>query len=557
MNDNALTARFFDRSALSENPDPAKIGRTITVENLDGSYPGGFGAASLKIACDPTMPMPFLDGDFVKVFNGVRIVYEGYIASVGHWYQRNAAGVTLKCLGAWGWLMAKNGVNKPWADDRITQDAWRDELPTGYSDTNRDRFTTDRTNRLRIDTKAAALAVNDGRSMTYSMPPGQTIKRVKSSYNYQEGALNMGFRLFNVASATNVYNLTASGSGTRDDTLGTPSQHVFITLYSSAVQTGLADGSIFGQIDNAVSGATALMVYSETGSINCYEVFKDVRAMVSDLSADESMLDSTLTVTVEPFITQGREAYASILSRIAGIGSSSSGSIAYGIRTTADSTDGKPILFCEPYRDLTDYEWEINVADKQINDDIEIVRDLEAVVNWVSVTYRDAAGIDQTVTPDDDATLKDTDSIAKYGQRELQNPLNVGQIGRTAAIAYGKRYLAMKKDVQVYVSGFITYSGWVPGKNGTRIPAADAVADVITGVRAKVTNFVSDVLDISGAGLTAYVTNAEYTDMGGGQVRLSFGYSDDLSAILAQIPQVQSLPAKSDTRLTNKLVGDR
>jgi len=543
---NRLYARFYDRATLDPLPDPARIGGMVSVEGFDASYPGGFGSATLSTVCDPTMPMPFSEGDFVRVYNGARIVYEGFVASVGFWFSRESKGVRLRCTGFWGWVMARRTKEKRWADSRMTADVWV-EPPTAYSgndQTLKQIVTVDRIDgRLRFTPKNEAFTNQWYGRLLYTMPTGETIKRIKGSRDMQEAAQAWELTAFNITTAANEFNITASGTGTYDVTLATPSQSLMIFFRAAANQTPPSDGTIYGQVDDAISGATPFMVYSETGNINAYEVFRDVRAMVSELSADESQISSALTVSVEPFITQGREALAGILARIAGYGTTAYGPIGYGVRDSSQSNDGKPILFAEAYPDIsTGYEWEININDRQIDDTAEIVEDASGIANWIAVTYSDDIGNTQTVTPDDDSTLKDTTSIVKYGERHLPYPLNLGSVGRTAAIAYGRKYLSKSKDKQVYVSGSITYKGWVIGKGGVRIPAANAVADVTMGVRAKVVNWVADTLDIAGAGLTAVVSSAQYSDRDGGSIRITFGHPDDLAAYLARIPTIKATP---------------
>lgn len=543
MNDNALVVRFFDRSTLAELPDPAQIGRRIVVERCDGSFPGGFGTASLRVACDPTMPMPFGDNDMVRVFNGPRIVWEGMVGSTGYWFSRNERGVRISCTGLWGHILARRGIDKPWADNTLAQSRWY-EPGTAYSgndQTLKQIETVDRLNgRLRFTPKAVAFTNQWYARLRASAPTGQTWKRFKGSYDMQEAAQAWELTVFNETSAANDLNVTASGTGTFDVTLGLPTQNLFVLFRAGANQTPPSDGTIYGQVDDAISGATALMLYTELGNINAYEVFRDIRAMVPELSADESLISSSLTVSVEPFVTRGREAYSAILERIAGFGTSSYGSIAYGVRDSSWSNDGKPILFASPWPDISaDYEWEVSVNDATAEDGFEIVRDTDSIVNWVSVTFQDPANKTVTLTPDDDANLKDTASIARYGERQLTTPLNLGRVGQTAAVQYARSYLARSKDPKVYVSGPLVYRGYIPGKNGTRIPAAHAPSEVTAGVRARIINFATDTLGIAGAGLTMVVSNAEYSDENGGEVRISFGIPDDLAVMLARIPVLQ------------------
>lgn len=541
MNWNTITARFFNWSTRVERADPAGDGQRIQVERMGTIYPGGFGACSLVIQRDPVRPLPFRGGDLVRLYNGPRMVWEGFVTGSAHFVGDNSHGVRVQAVGGWGWLLATRSIDKRWADNRMTNEAWYED-PTAYSPNDQTLSqieTIDRVDgRLRFTPKNVAFTNQWYHRLRYSMPTGQTVKRFKLSYDMQEAAQAWSLELFNEQSVAAVWTVTASATGTRDDTLVTPTQHMFILFRSAAGQTPATDGTIYGQVDDAISGATGFMVYSETGNINAYEVFKDVAALVSELSTDTSAIDASLTVSVEPFITNGREAYSSILARIAGYGTSSYGAIGYGIRGSDQASDRKPMLFAEPWPALTDYEYEISM--RNVQGGLSVVRDFAGIANWITVQYEDALGVTHIVTPDDDANLKDTASITAYGERHLSRPLSLGQIGETAAKQYARRYLASSKDPQVYVSGSIRLAGYVPGKNGTKVPAANVVA----GERAKIVDFISDVINVAGAGLTAVITFAEYSDENGGTVSLSFGVPDNLAIMLARA----GLPKVIDTK---------
>lgn len=529
---NSITAKFYDRSTLAEIPDHASDGARLTVERSGSIYPGGYGAASLWIERDPTAPLPFTGGDMVRLYNGPRVVYEGFVASISHVIGASARGVRIALMGAWGWLMRKT-KEKRWADDRVDADVWVEPLDAwDANDKTPARVVyVDRSDgRIRLTPKGEAFALNQWHRLVHQQPTGETTKRVKCSFALQEGGQAWWLFLQNLSDATYIINRTTSGTATVDSTLATPCNRMFLGLFSQAAQTPTSDGTYYAQIDDAISGATALMVYSESSSINATEVFKDVRAMVSELSSDESMIDTTLTATVEPFITQGREALSSILARIASFGTPTYGAIGYGIKDGTQSSDGKPILFAEPWPALTDYEYEIAFSDKQLGDTLEVVRDYAGIVNWVVVEYQDGTNKTITLTPDDDANLKDQTSIDAYGERHASQPLRVGNATQAVAVAHARRYLAAKKDPQVYVSGSIAYRGTMRGKNGQVTP----VANVMAGERCKIVDFIADVIDVASAGMTAVITSAEYSDVGGGTVRLSFGVPDNLAIMLAR-----------------------
>jgi hypothetical protein len=129
---------------------------------------------------------------------------------------------------------------------------------------------------------------------------------------------------------------------------------------------------------------------------------------------------------------------------------------------------------------------------------------LSEVYNWIYVSYRDDKNDrDITLTPDDDATLKDQTSIDDNGRRDY--PLDAGSATTTTAKNIAKRFLAQHKDMHYYVSGPINKRGSIRGKSGQPIP----VSQIRAGKRVKVENFLQD---LSGTGLTFLISQTSYSD---------------------------------------------
>lgn len=531
MSRNALTLKFYDTSGV-EVVDADKIGARSEGIGFDTIYPGGMGAASWFTPCDVTRPLSIRGGYRVKAYNSAKQVYEGIITNIGYVYSADGRqGVQVEATGPWGWYFGETKLDKRWADNRITADVWVDAPPTGYSDANRDLFSVDRTDRLKIETKAGALAINDGRSLTYSQPAGQTTKRFKLSGNMQEGAQAYTLRAYNVTGAANIWSKTASGTFTQDDTLGTPTQHLFVQFYGNAVQTPTYDNKYFGQIDDAVSGAAGLMVYSETGSINCYEVFLDVlgSGLLSAISSDTSLVSSALNVSVEPFFTTGPEALSSILARIAAYGDASNGQIGYGVWESAKASDGKPILFAESWPALTDYDIIANVSNSNVGPSFRINEDYSQIFNYITVAYTNPDGTRAVVTPNEDATLKDQTSIDRYGERHIPQSLDIGYGTQALAVLAGRRYLSQSKNPKFYVAEPIVFTDYALGKHNTPIPSSSVRA----GMRVKVSNYVSDRAGVDGAGMTFVLTQTHYND-DTGQLTAYCGTPDNMAVYLAR-----------------------
>lgn len=527
---NALTIAIYERNSTTLIADSAQD--LLRAENLtfDQIFPGGlFGACSFFVPRDATDSWPFKGGQRLVIRNGLTVVYEGIITNVGYEFGQGARqGRSIQAAGAWEQILGKRGWEKRWADNRMSEDVWKVVAET--STTKPDQGTFRRDNGiLKLVPKGVAFLNTENIALIYTMPTGETIKRIKLSYDMQEAAQAWRLRVYNITGAANVWAVTASGTGTRDDTLGTPSQSVYLIFDALAGQTPTEDGTYYGQIDNAVSGANAFMVYSETGSINAQEIAKDIRAKVTDLNSDETNIGA-LTYTLEPFITNGWEWMNSILQRAVSYGDASFNSWYARLLESdrAATPDGKPVLELAQYPALTDYDYEVRVSDPNIEGDFKVVKDSADVYNWIVLVYRDGNGREIRVTPDDDANLKDTTSITEYGQREYV--IDAGQATATTAKNWARRFLAAAKDAKFYVSGPITVKGYIKGNAGNLVPAANIRA----GQRVKIVNFLTDEVGVTGAGLTFHITQMSYDDASQ-TARLSTGVPDNLAVFLARL----------------------
>jgi hypothetical protein len=244
-----------------------------------------------------------------------------------------------------------------------------------------------------------------------------------------------------------------------------------------------------------------LVVYTETGSINAQEIAKDIAGMVSGISTDVSQIGA-LTLSLVPFVANS-ESYADLLMRAASFGDASFNRWAAWVDLSANASDSLPRLMLEQQPVLTAYDYAIRMDDSNVDGDLQFIQDLEPVRNWVAVQYQDGSGTSIVITPDDDATLKDTTSIAAYGQREEWLQLSTTDL--TAAKNYAKRLLAARKDLQWTAVGQLAVRGYIRGATGQRVPASQ----IQPGKRVKIENWLND---LSGSGLTFLITGTTYTD---------------------------------------------
>jgi hypothetical protein len=458
-------------------------------------YPGGKSAGmTFYLARDVTASWSVAPGMRVAAWNGLQMVWEGYISGITPTVGAGRQGMTVICEGAWSRLLQKRKLRKPWADTRIDDGVIVADVISAYPDL----CTIDRQNQIKFIPKVESWAAGMYCQVYYSAPTGQTIKRITASYNLQEGAQNWTMGIYNIAAAAVQWSTAVSGASTFDTTLATPSQRVNIYFQntSGGAQTPTGpSGTIYGMLSNIV-------IYTETGSINAQEIVKDLRAIASGISSDVSQVGA-LTVSLVPFVTDGNESLADVAARAVGFGDASFNKWASYLDTSANSADSLPRFILEQQPALTAYDYAVRMDEDNVGSELQFIQDLEPVRNWVAVQYQNAMGKTVFVTPDDDAALKDTASIAAYGQREEWITLNTTDL--TAAKNYAKRFLAARKDIQWTAVGQLAVNGYIRSSSGQRVPSSQ----IQPGKRVKIENWLND---LSGSGLTFLITGTTYTD---------------------------------------------
>lgn len=471
-------------------------------------YPGGlYGVASFFVPHAGATPFVARGETYeVRLFWGLVMVWQGLITDLEE-VRGAQIGTRVSAVGHWGGLLGKRTIQKPWADERLDQERWQWTTTASGAE----KCTFDRQNRLRFTPKAEAWLNGELAQVAYFAPTGQTVKRVTFNYDFQEAAQAWELQVHDGTSS--LWSVTTSGTGSQDITLGTPTDILRLRWYARANQTPPSDGTIYGQI-------TSVVVYTETGSINLTEIAKDVRALVTELSANEHLIASN-TYSLVPFVTNNREYLHTLLDRAAGYGDSSQMPWAVGLRGAHLSGDDKPVLFAEAQPNLATVTPDYQVS--MYGAEFAARRNPGEVWNWIVVQYKDSRGFTQIVSPDDDGTLTDADSVAAYGRREI--PLDIQHGGLTVAVNYARRFLAKWKQPNYAITSPVRVTGYIRKADGGYLPAALVQAGKVL----RVTDFLPD---LSGAGLLLLITGTTYDDKSQ-TVDLAFGVPDALSLALA------------------------
>jgi hypothetical protein len=506
MNRIRLTAYFTGTSPVLDS----KLERARNIR-FSTIYPGGNDAElSFSVPVLNAQSWNVKVNHRIVVRSGFKIVWEGKIVSITPDRTPGAVGILVVALGYWAAVAMRQMVFKAWADSRLEEDIWRVvETDAGFS-----KMTLDRQNRIRFTPKAVAWTTNQTIAVKYTCPTGQTIKRISFNYDLQEAAQNWTIGLS--YSGGLLWSASASGTGTQDYTYVTPRDHAFLYLGSGANQTPAADGTIYGQFSSVV-------VYTETGAIDGQQVAIDVAGYMSEISTDTTKIGA-LTYSLVPFVTESPEYIADILARATKYGDSSNNLWAAYIGRSDKFRDGKPGLVLEQQPVLTSADYTIRLGAPNVEAGAQFSKDTTDMRNYFFVRYTDDAGIDRTLSPDDDATLTDSSSSAAYGRSD--EGVEVDTTSATNAKQYAKTLLAARSEVQWKATGAIRIIGYIHTSSGYVIPASEIRA----GQRIKITNFFGDQ---SGTGLTLLITATDY-DHDSRSNSLSIGKPDHLSAYLAR-----------------------
>jgi len=491
-----LTLEVYS-SGMTTIQDPR--GELRWAEDLEFStgYPGGDLEASFTVPRKVIAWWEINGAKRVIFRQGQKMIYEGYVGALDRLLDEQGQSIKVPCMGGWAHILMNRRWRKYWADNRIDESIWQ-YITDLTSHPGAEKMTIDRNKRIRFTPKNVAFSSSpaEAAGVRYTMPTGETIKRVTWSYDLQEGAQAWEIRLRDRTNSVTYGSITSSGTGTQDATISPAVQYLDFEFIPRANQTPASDGSIYGEFSN-------IIVYSETGAIDPTEVTKDIIGHFSDLNTDTGKVNSN-TLSIVPFLAEWDELAADIVTRALSFGDASNNRWAAFLLNSenAQTPDGKPILGIQMYPVLTDYDLFLRLDETNISGQVQISQVFENIPNWIVVEYQDENGWTKWITPEDDATLKDTTSIDNYDQ--CDHLLKLDYSTSTVATANAKRFLAAYKDPQ-WNSSPINVIDYINKKKGNPIPTAQIRA----GQRLKIENFIQD---LSGTGLTMLITSTHYED---------------------------------------------
>lgn len=515
MNANNVNVVIYDRSN-NQLRDFAHWSRRIEGLQFATGYPGGlYLDASFYVPRDISQWWELNGAYRVQILNGLKIVYEGYISAFEYSDSASGQGVLVQCIGAWSKIAMNRRWLKYWSDIRTDEQTWRmydlNNIAHRY-----DLWQVDRS--YGIDIAASQQdyvypATGQYCRLSYRAPGDQLIERISYNYIFADTEGGWAMRVMYYSTSASAWQdvtgstIAASGSGAHDLAIDIPSSQVGVILDPTTDITHDSN-------EQVIATWFSLCVYSATGTIDLPQVAKDIIAEFTDINQTTDYIQSLASPrslcgsadSPAGFYSEN-ETIADILTRAASFGDGNNDRYAVGFRASdlAASADGKPVLFVEPYPDLSSYDFAIALDDRELTGDVVIRKDFDQIYNYVTVRYQDFFGKTRYITPENDANLKDTTSITAYGQHDYM--LDIGYSDSDEAPYIGYRFLAAYKDPQWELSQSVTVVERIRTASGVFAP----VSHVTAGKRLKILNWLSDATG-TGEGMTFLISATRYDD---------------------------------------------
>ena len=536
---NDLSVEIFS-SGTTPIVDAGDDFRKFEQMQFSTGYPGGLSLSGILYVPRNVVKAWLIKGaQRLRILNGVTVVFEGQIASLDRALTQDTQMVLINVTGHWGSLLASRRLQRLYADMRTSADVWVNATPRDVhvDQTQYSRYDADSGDAILRATPQSGVTwgSNDRTTLAFYAPPGEEIRRMDFDADFDEAGQDWRIRIRDRTNNAHLYTRTATGTDTGQNVEpASGCQRIDFHLTNLSGSTIPSSGAgVFGELSNVVVYAT--MNHTPSGgkdTVDLTEITKDLRAELSELSADEDFIASN-TLSLMPFVAPRFPTMADILSRASQYGDASGNRWAVGVKGSHLSSDAKPVIFAEQFPDLTTgaFEYAVRIDEPNLVPPFQITSgfigsDENRVWNYIIIEYADERGFTFFQTPEDDATLKDQDSIDKYGRRDFR--LSIGHGTTTLASSVGARFLATHKDPPWNLKGPISVKNSIRGDQGQPIP----VSQIQAGKRLKLENFVidpaTDLLD-----LIFLITKTDYID--DEQVNsLTVGVPNSLDVYLAQ-----------------------
>ncbi|MFQ5435733.1 MAG: hypothetical protein ACE5FD_12725, partial [Anaerolineae bacterium] len=448
--------------------DPEHTTRKIRGARWGSLWPKGYSVFNGRVKRDILRNWVVRGAQRLIARDGQRVIFDGRLKP-----PLKQSSSELAALG-WYAVLAERRIRKRWID---TAGVSRLEWPSGrVADGDQNRALTEwRDQILRISLVSTggeiSLTTADQYHEQYTLPTGGIVRRVTYDYVARTG---QGFDLI-------LYNDDQAAIEDTENVISTTPatgsvDHTFTQGDTNSFTWKLAPDGTDNYDVNDWASLAKLAVYTnyETGhstgtpNYKTGELMEDVLLLArgSELSADMSLIGEP-NITLSAFMSEGDsyETADSLARRLAAYGDGSQNTWGLSVWDGEQSSDGLPQAEFVA-RSASDYEYEMSVAELQ---DFKAELTDAELYNWVIVRYTDETGRARFLTPDDDSSLKDTDSISTYGERHSP-VVDAGQATQAYALQMGQRSLAYHKD-PLHKMG-CSLRGKIRLKGGGLVPAS-------------------------------------------------------------------------------------
>lgn len=488
---------FSERIYISDGPagdpvnDPERTLEYASGLKYGSIWPKGHATAGFKVRRDIAAQWAIKGAYDCVIRDGLRIVYQGRLAGLQKAIQSTDEFIDLRADG-WICALKDRTMRKRWVDNaavtRFKPESQDTILQNEFDVTKNNDYC-----KVSMGFSGTVRTNTDEYSEQYFMPKNTKITRVIFDWALRSGE-GVGLEWYNDDQAATEGAIGddsgALQTGTVDDPLAQgDTESLTWNFYTSANDT--YDHNDWVRMYN-------LFIYGKMdsfGAPNYYadEITQDILEIIASdaISADYDGLTSP-SLALIPFMTlnDAFETGDSIIQRSLGFGDGSDNTFGFCVWDKFGTSDGLPKAFIEQ-RSVADYEYVVSLAEIS---DFRDEADLDAVKNWIVVKHVDSDDWTVYITPDDDATLKDTSSIASYHQRN--HTVDAGNCDTATATEYGTRFLEYHKEPPHQMSFGVT--GWIRKKGGVQAP--------VNQVRAGDRILVEDWDD----GVICFIRSAQY-----------------------------------------------
>jgi hypothetical protein len=427
----------------------------------------------------------------VVIRDGVRIVWQGRLEGIKQVVSGGDEYIDCRAVG-WFVVLQEHLIRKRWLDIApFANSTWpstriRDDDQLEWVASKRDNW-------MHVRASAKDFARTAGQYYNEFYDAYGEIDKVYFAYRGRTGE-SMTIDIYNVDQAGNeadnvsFASVPTGSSGTKTVTLAAGAT-TSIEFRVGIASSDTYDQNDYVQITDAVIYANYDSNHSAYGSeaYTTGELIEDVLLLVDNATSVLSTDYSHLTdpgYTVDAFTIEKHSRAGDVIQRLIDYGDTSYNTYGLSVWDRTGASDALPHVEVKQF-DVSDYDYIVDINDQQVAA-FQRERDGAQLYNYIIVEYVDDVGITRTRTPDDNANLKDTASIATDYRRE--KVLSIGKASTDDADNLGRQYLQYHAERRFV--GSISLSGDVRTKSGLLVPACWVRA----GDRLRIANLDTTIL---------------------------------------------------------------